>query len=315
MKFKSDLNAAGVVIRDAWLWVKEIRPIHWVAERLHGRYTETPREDWPPTVKGKDKAFENRWWSPLDWFIRIPSQLTFYEWWEINLSRQHLLLKPSPPDGAVSHDICGINMGLLREQYKMQIRLYERYLDLLIRFNFLNFAITGAALSFSLQYIKLDIIRWSFTVPCVMNFFFAILLLLAFRSLKVINREVIYMSAFLGFQPPGIRTLRHALLCSFTVLMIMASVLLPTTVNDHLYPFGHLNVNERMKAAPSPTPDARSAPPPETSPSPAPSSSPSLSPSPSPSPSSTPAPSPEAKAGAWSLASPLVNPRADATMA
>jgi hypothetical protein len=201
------------------------------------------------------KQFENKWLS-LDMFICIPTYLRYYETWEEHLREKHerFLMLSSPPSGGENSQIVnGINVELLKEQYKMQVELYEKYLDLLIRFNFLNFAITGAILSFSLQYVDPYLIRWSFTFPFFMNLFFAILILLAFRSLKIINREIIYMSDFLGFLPPGVRTLRHALAVSFFTLLLLALVLFPTSFNVCDWKMYNVNVNWILSNRPSQT--------------------------------------------------------------
>ena len=252
-------------------WVKKL--LSWTIARLHGSCTPPPWRDSPPGCEVAEKEFKNSWLFPLDWFIRIPNQIRSYELWKEHLKGKHLLLKSSSPDDENSQDGHGINVGLLREHYKMQIGLYEKYLNLLIRFNLLDFAITGAILSFSLQNIEQDLIRWSFAIPCAMNFFFAVILLLAFRSLRVINREIIYMARFLGFQPPGVRTLRHALLTSFVVLTLITLVLLPTTMNYNFSPFKSLNLNNydfksRDKGKNDSTPNRGSATTQEASPSP-----------------------------------------------
>jgi glycerol-3-phosphate acyltransferase PlsY len=58
-----------------------------------------------------------------------------------------------------------------------------------------------------------------------MNAVFAMLVLLAYRSLKRINTEVNYMAAYLGFLPPGVDTLRQALLITLMILILMVGAL------------------------------------------------------------------------------------------
>lgn len=189
-------------------------------------------------------------------FICIPEHLRYYESWEDRLKKKHERFSsvslPSP-GVEIPQIVNGINVQLVREQYQMQIRLYEKYLDLLIRFNFLNFAITGAILSFSLQSGEQNLIRWSFAFPFFMNLFFAILILLAFRSLKIINREIIYMSELLGFQPPGVRTLRHALAVSFFTLLLLALMLYPTAFNVCRWELYRVNASWMIQSHPSKT--------------------------------------------------------------
>ncbi|HEY0101393.1 MAG TPA: hypothetical protein VGB76_20885 [Pyrinomonadaceae bacterium] len=239
------------------------------SEIWHGRYPAYYHCDYPPSredirqhkLKTRrfsrarffgPKEFENKWFS-LDMFICIPKHLRYYESWEERLREKHkrFLSFASPPE--TPQIVSGINVELLKEQYQMQIRLYEKYLDLLIRFNFLNFAITGAILSFSLQSGEQNLVRWSFAFPFFMNLSFALLILLAFRSLKIINREIIYMSEFLGFQPPGVRTLRHALAVSFFTLLLVALVLFPTAFNVCDLKMYKVNVNWILSNRPSPT--------------------------------------------------------------
>lgn len=180
-------------------------------------------------------------------FMGIPPHMKNYKDWKMCLQEKHkdFSLLSSPPSGVEKSQLVdGINVELLKEHYKMQIELYGKYLDLLIKFNFLDFAITGGILAFALQNPDKSFIRWAFAFPLFMNLFFAILILLAFWSLKAINREIIYMSRFLGFQPPGVRTLRHALAVSSTVLTLIALWLTPTAVNKDFYILGALNLNK-----------------------------------------------------------------------
>ena len=204
----------------------------------------------PGYKPGFSEEFKRKPWQLLDWGITIPDHLKRYQSWEEKIREVHSAL-PEPPSGDGEEQpqpqpperARGVNVSLLRKQYDMQIGLYEKYLTVLINFAFFHFAISGAIISFSLRYVDAGLMQGALAFPFMMNLFFAVLLLLAFRSLKNINQEIIYMSRFFGFQPPSVRTLRHALAVNFLLLISLALSFSPTIFNVNGWGLYRFNLN------------------------------------------------------------------------
>lgn len=173
-----------------------------------------------------------RWW-PLDWGLAIPEHIWDSSSWKSHVQVQHNNLHASTlPRKDDSETVDGINLGILVEYYHSQVSLYEKYLDLLIKFNIFYFAIIGGILSFYFLYLDSVLLKWSLLGPILVSAFFAVLFAWAYRSLRVINQEIVYMSNFLGFRPPGVNTLSHALSLNFCLLIVIMVGLIGIVIFD-----------------------------------------------------------------------------------
>jgi hypothetical protein len=255
-------------------------------------YNEIVRRFRPPPPPGEPDPYTadtpTGWWRVMVLRPREPWYFESYETWLKYVTRH----PPKTPPGDVQAGDGKDKESLLERHYKMQVGLYEKYLDLLIKFSIFNFAVTGAILSFYFTHLGNSLISYSLLFPLLMNAFFAVLVLLAYRSLERINKEINYMASFLRFLPPGVDTLRQALLISFMLLLVMVGGLslafdLHRIINER---FGE---EKAVKAATlsgagagdAPTPRATTTPQATTMTTPqAPSPSPDAGPSPSPAP-------------------------------
>jgi hypothetical protein len=115
------------------------------------------------------------------------------------------------------------NNDLLWKQYELHIDLYKHYLELVIKFNVLYYAITGAILSFYFSQDNLDIIRFSLIFPVAMSLCFSIFFIYASRLVEVVREDVFGIRDQLGlFAAPEMRVLQILLFMSALLYTIVA---------------------------------------------------------------------------------------------
>ena len=112
---------------------------------------------------------------------------------------------------------------LLWRQYELHIDLYKHYLKLVIKFNVLYYAITGAILSFYFSQENVDIIRFSLIFPVAMSLCFSIFFIYGSKLVKVVREEVFSIRDQLGlFAAPEMRVLQILLFISALLYSIVA---------------------------------------------------------------------------------------------
>lgn len=115
---------------------------------------------------------------------------------------------------------------LLFNHYKIHIELYKHYLELLIKFNFFYYAITGAILSFYFSNHSTNFIQFILVFPLIMSFAFAIFFFYASSKAKNSRKEVIEIAIELELKTFPELNVLVILLKLFAVLFVIMSFIL-----------------------------------------------------------------------------------------
>ncbi len=114
----------------------------------------------------------------------------------------------------------------LIEHYKIHIDLYKHYLELLIKFNFFYYAITGAILSFYFAHKTIIFIQFTLLFPLIMSILFSVFFFYASSIAKNSSQVMIDVVRELGLKVSPELKILVILLRLFAVLFILISILL-----------------------------------------------------------------------------------------
>jgi len=82
------------------------------------------------------------------------------------------------------------NTEILWGQYKQNVELYKFYMELIIKFNVFNYAVTGAIVSFFFANQNIPDIKYSLLLPIIMSIAFAGFFIYGAILMKYLRAEV-----------------------------------------------------------------------------------------------------------------------------
>jgi hypothetical protein len=112
---------------------------------------------------------------------------------------------------------------LLWKQYELQVGLYKKYLNLLLKFNVFYYAATGALLSYYFSNSKIALMKYSLMFPILMSIGFAGFFFYGASQIQVVREELFEIRDKLGLATaPEYRVLTVFLWLSAMLMLIVA---------------------------------------------------------------------------------------------
>lgn len=134
-----------------------------------------------------------------------------------------------PPDGP--------NLEDLRLHYETLAGLFKHYLELLVKFNVLFYAITGAILSYYLTHIEIRIARFALLLPAIVALMFALLFVYGIILLEYWRNDLFWIRDQLKLKSIlEVRVLSLFLFISSVLLFIVAVGLLVLVFFPNIIP-------------------------------------------------------------------------------
>ena len=120
-----------------------------------------------------------------------------------------------------------VDREMLWRQYDLDIRLYERYLELVLKFNVFYYAATGALLSYYFAHRDIPEMRYALLFPVAMSVLFALLFLYGASKTDAVRQNLIRIAQLLDFYAfVEYRVLTMFLCLSSALMLVVAAVIL-----------------------------------------------------------------------------------------
>ena len=112
---------------------------------------------------------------------------------------------------------------LLWRQYSLNIDLYKFYMDLVVKFNVFNYAVTGAIASFYFANPSISNLKYSLCLPLVISIAFAVFFVYGARLMGFLRQEVFGIRDALGLETAPDVGVLSVLLYIFAVVFLLVA--------------------------------------------------------------------------------------------
>jgi hypothetical protein len=115
---------------------------------------------------------------------------------------------------------------LLWKQYELQVELYKKYLELVLKFNIFYYAATGALISYYFSKSDIALMKYALLLPVLMSFGFAALFSYGAWAQAVSREEIFNLRDALGLESAPETRVLQVLLCISAALMAVVGIII-----------------------------------------------------------------------------------------
>jgi len=115
---------------------------------------------------------------------------------------------------------------ILWKQYELQVELYKKYLELVLKFNIFYYAATGALISYYFSKSDVALMKYALLSPVLMSFGFAALFFYGAWAQAVSREEIFTLRDALGLESAPETRVLQVLLCISAVLMVVVGIVI-----------------------------------------------------------------------------------------
>jgi hypothetical protein len=115
---------------------------------------------------------------------------------------------------------------ILWKQYELQVELYKKYLELVLKFNIFYYAATGALISYYFSKSEIPLMKYSLLLPVLMSFGFAALFFYGSWAQSVTREEIFNLRDALGLETAPETRVLQVLLCISAFLMLVVGIVI-----------------------------------------------------------------------------------------
>jgi hypothetical protein len=115
---------------------------------------------------------------------------------------------------------------ILWKQYELQVELYKKYLELVLKFNIFYYAATGALISYYFSKSEIPLMKYSLLLQVLMSFGFAALFFYGSWAQSVTREEIFNLRDALGLETAPETRVLQVLLCISAFLMLVVGIVI-----------------------------------------------------------------------------------------
>ena len=115
---------------------------------------------------------------------------------------------------------------ILWKQYELQVELYKKYLELVLKFNIFYYAATGALISYYFSKSDIALMKYALLLPVLMSLGFAALFFYGAWAQAVSREEIFNLRDALGLETAPETRVLQVLLCISAFLMLVVGIVI-----------------------------------------------------------------------------------------
>ena len=115
---------------------------------------------------------------------------------------------------------------ILWKQYELQVELYKKYLELILKFNIFYYAATGALISYYFSKSDIALMKFALLLPVLMSFGFAALFFYGASAQGISREEIFNLRDALGLESAPETRVLQVLLCISASLMVVVGIVI-----------------------------------------------------------------------------------------